>query len=324
MSGDTDRVVDVVADTPARQNRRSDRALAGAPMFPRSSSTSRPGDARVSVPSTPAAASARGVSRRGALVSTVLLAVTVAMPPAVRAGVRPELLQGDWALLVEGDRSERALSIGAPVTLPGGLRFEASVFEGRRARGTSGAVRDEAGAAVLLLPLPGGGQLTLRQVGVDRWDGTLQPPRGAVRSARIVRYAHEEPPSLPLARQAPLRPDSRVRVLYFGADDCVYCRSWEGPARQEGAFLGSETARRVELVKVKRPRTVHPPGIEALPEDLRARVPAEPRLASFLRAAPGWLVVIDEDVVLSRTGLGAWSREVEPFVAVLAQRLGAP
>ena len=261
-------------------------------------------------------------ARRGALVTAALVAVGAAAPALARPGIRPELVQGDWALLVDGDRAERAVSIATPVVLPAGLRFEASVFEGRRGRPAMGSVRDDAGAAVLSLPAPGLGQLTLRQKGAERWEGVLLTPLGASRAARIVRYVPGEPASLPIARQTALRPDSRVRVLYFGAEDCVYCRSWEGPASLEGAFLGSDAARRVELVKVKRARTVFPPGVDALPPDLRARVPADPRLSTFLAAAPGWLVVVDDDVVLGRTGLSAWSREVEPFVAVLAQRLG--
>ncbi|MFM1988260.1 MAG: hypothetical protein RJA99_1217 [Pseudomonadota bacterium] len=264
----------------------------------------------------------RDPARRGAFAAAASLALAVVAPSSARAA-RPELLQGDWALVIDGDSTERMLTISMPVALSGGLRFEAGVSEGRRARSASGTVRQEAGTPVMTVPLAALGRLTLRQAGVDRWDGQLVAASGAVRPARIVRYAPEEPPTLLLARQAALRPDSRVRVLYFGADDCVYCRSWEGASRQEGAFLASETARRVELIKVKRPRTVQPPGIDALPSDLQARVPAEPRLASFLRAAPGWLVVVDEDVVLSRMGLGAWSREVEPFVAALAQRLGS-
>lgn len=260
---------------------------------------------------------------RRAAVGAAAASLALIAAPAFGQSARPDRVEGDWALVIDGDRTERTLSIASPVASAGGLRVETVLFEGRRPRTATGSVRREAGAPRMTVPLAGLGRLTVRQTDADRWEGLLAAPGGPARTVRLVRHAPDEPVTLPLAREAALRSDSRVRVLYFGADDCVYCRSWEGPSSPEGAFLSSQAAQRIELVKVKRPRTVSPPGVDALPADLQARVAAEPRLASFLRAAPGWLVVVDEDVVLSRTGLGAWSRDVEPFVAVLAQRLAA-
>ena len=242
-----------------------------------------------------------------------------------RSTTRPEPIRGDWALQVDGDPVLRMLSIDATVASPGGLRFEAAVHaDGRRdARPASGSVRDDPSGPTLGIALPGAGRIVMRRVGEEAWQGSLHPSSGPARPARLVRLAPDEPASLLVARETALPPGTRVRVLYFGADDCVYCRAWEGSTNPEGAFLDSDAAKRVELVKVKRARTVQPPGIDALPEDLQSRVPSEPRLASFLRAAPGWLVVVDDRVLLSRTGLGAWSREVAPFVSVLARRLEA-
>lgn len=102
-----------------------------------------------------------------------------------------------------------------------------------------------------------------------------------------------------------------VMLLYVGAENCGPCVTWQ---RSDGvAFRESKEFTRVSYREVKSPTLFDVLKDQNWPDDLVAYRQSIDRHAGV----PLWLVVVDEQVVMQRSGLSQWQEAVLPKLKAL-------
>ncbi len=103
-------------------------------------------------------------------------------------------------------------------------------------------------------------------------------------------------------------PERPLTVIYIGARNCGYCLEWEG--EEERQFLASETRKRLTYRRLifRSFRNVTSNGV--WPGDL---VWVRDRLG-IRSGTPRFIVVREQEILLTTSGTEAWSYEVLPLV----------
>jgi hypothetical protein len=102
--------------------------------------------------------------------------------------------------------------------------------------------------------------------------------------------------------------ESKIMLLYVGADDCAPCRAWRNGERP--AFLASPEFARVIYREIDAPHLESLMNDQNWPEDVRD-------YRSRIRQSDGvplWLVISDHAVVEQQFGTAAWRERILPRI----------
>lgn len=107
---------------------------------------------------------------------------------------------------------------------------------------------------------------------------------------------------------------SRITVLYVGADNCRFCKAWK--RNDFVAWSMMSEFKEVVYHEVETPDYRNTLDLDYWPDDLEWIAGK----ANASGAAPRFIVLVDDTIVLNQLGLGGWRKVVAPRIKELVAR----
>ena len=147
-------------------------------------------------------------------------------------------------------------------------------------------------------------------VGEQEISGTFTPDSTASVPLRLTLAKRTYQQVFELAAAHPAehlraKPESKIRLFYFSARDCVYCDKWERDHLTSGRLFGMPESAHVEFVKISRFTLKDKVKRGDFPEALVGffdRLDTTPAQRRALTIAPSFVVTVDEGVRSVRLG----------------------
>ena len=153
----------------------------------------------------------------------------------------------------------------------------------------------------------------------NRFSGTFEPGEGRAKVNLVFEKAVRRDVYEAAANNPPQRlrakPESRIVLLYIGAEDCPYCKAWERDRLQGGLLTNMPEFKKIEFLTSKR-LTLHQKAREAdLPKGTEQYYPMlEKNYSKALTLSPSFVVLVNDQVRMSSPA-DSWIRRFIPRFA---------